>query len=271
MNNSDLKRLQKLELEILRDFNKYCYSHKINYSIYAGTLLGAIRHGGFIPWDDDIDVAMTRSEYNKFCNLIINDPIPGYYFQNYITDAKSTTCHGKLRKDNTTLLLKGEHKNDSHHGIWIDIFPLDKISNDRIIAKKTLKLGKKIILLTRSNIVWDNEKFLNWLVKILIRFLTKFNRKKLLNKYWIQLNQLDKNISKDYLWCEMSAKYYLKNIRFPENTCFDYTSIMFEGQKYMCFKNYENILTDLYGDYNKLPPKEEQRPTHDPALLLYNE
>lgn len=271
MNNNELKKLQKVELKILSDLDKYCCSHKIKYSIYAGTLLGAVRHKGFIPWDDDIDIAMTRSEYNKFCNVIINDPIPGYYFQNYITDIKSTTCHGKLRKDNTTLLLKGEYKNDSHHGIWIDIFPLDKISNNRKLAKKTLKLGNKIILLTRSNIVWKNEKFLNWLVKILIRFVTKHNRQKLLNKYWSILNQLDADISKDYSWCEMSAKYYLKNTRFPENTCLNYTNIIFEGQKFMCFKKYENILTGLYGNYNKLPPKEERQPTHDPTLLLYNE
>ena len=94
MDSELLKKLQETELEILIDIDDFCRKNNIKYSVYAGTLLGAVRHNGFIPWDDDIDIAMTRNEYRKFCNLFAEKPMNGYYFENYENDNYCGTCHG---------------------------------------------------------------------------------------------------------------------------------------------------------------------------------
>ena len=81
MENNILKQLQKVELEILKDFHDFCIKNNIKYSLYAGTALGAVRHKGFIPWDDDVDVVMTPENYSKFVKCWYDNPINGYYFQ----------------------------------------------------------------------------------------------------------------------------------------------------------------------------------------------
>ena len=153
MDNDTLNKLQQTELTILRDIDYYCRENGIQYSLYAGTALGAVRHKGFIPWDDDVDIIMTRSEYSKFCDTWEHNPIPGYFFQNYLNDRWCGNSHGKIRKDNTIFLSVADVEEQGHHGIWIDIFPVDKLPiDDRRQKKHILNIGKIIILLTRANI-----------------------------------------------------------------------------------------------------------------------
>ena len=137
MDNLTLKKLQDTEFEILKALDKYCRVHDIKYSLVAGSLLGAVRHGGFIPWDDDIDIAMTRSEYTKFCECIAKDPIPSHVFTNFENDKYSGLCHGKLGKEGTVFIQQGDIESVGHHEIWVDIFPFDKTS----IEKKIVKLS----------------------------------------------------------------------------------------------------------------------------------
>lgn len=131
-----LETLQNTEYEILCAIDLFCKVNGIRYSLYGGTLIGAVRHQGFIPWDDDIDIVMLRDQYTKFCESWKANPISGYYLENYETDFYTQNTHTKIRKNGTVLLSDVEDESIGHHGIWIDIFVMDKVSEDPEAGKK---------------------------------------------------------------------------------------------------------------------------------------
>ena len=119
----NIKEMQKIELEMLLEVDRICKKFNIRYFLIAGTLLGAIRHKGFIPWDDDIDIIIPLNDYIKFCKVAEKELNKNYFLQNYKTDF-TAMWYTKIRKNNTTA-IQANHKNKLHHqGIWIDIFPL---------------------------------------------------------------------------------------------------------------------------------------------------
>lgn len=167
MNIEIIKKIQRTELEILIAIDIFCRDYNIMYSLYGGTAIGAIRHKGFIPWDDDIDIAMTRSEYNKFCNQWLKTPINGYYLETVLTDPHCSICHAKVRKDGTILLSEGEIESVGHHGIWVDIFPFDKVTKEN--QKDVINEARKLIVLSRANVDNTNDGFKKKAVRNLTR------------------------------------------------------------------------------------------------------
>ena len=149
MNNSEkwqeiytkkqLLSIQKIEKEILREFIRICNLLKIEYFIYGGTLLGQVKYGDMIPWDDDIDVAMTRENYNIFLekapNIISND----YIIQSPYNEKKSPFSYTKIRRKNTKYIEKYHHKLNIEKGIYIDIYPVDNIPDDENARKMQWK------------------------------------------------------------------------------------------------------------------------------------
>lgn len=129
MAENHIKDLQRIELEMLLEVDRICKKYNIRYFLVAGTLLGAIRHKGFIPWDDDIDICMPVEEYRKFCKVAKTDLKKEYFLQNSDTDF-SNRWFSKVRKNNTTCIEKGYEKSKIHQGIWIDIFPLIGVKKD---------------------------------------------------------------------------------------------------------------------------------------------
>ena len=124
-----LKKLHIVEVEILDEIDRVCKKNNIEYFLIGGTLLGAIRHKGFIPWDDDLDVGMTRENYEKFINIAPNELDSKYYLDNFKTN---TNCHlpfSKIRKNNTTMDEEATKNFNNHKGIFVDIFPFDKLKD----------------------------------------------------------------------------------------------------------------------------------------------
>lgn len=102
--NEELRQLQLTQLEILKVIDTFCRKHRIHYSLYAGSLLGAVRHQGFIPWDDDLNIFLTRHEYNRFIKLWLKDQPEGYLIQNKELDPKFSQSFTKIRKNHTAFL-----------------------------------------------------------------------------------------------------------------------------------------------------------------------
>lgn len=267
MDSITLLKLQDVEFQILKDIDLYCKKHNIKYSLYAGTMLGAVRHGGFIPWDDDVDISMTRSEYNKFCECIKNHPMDGYIFSNCQNDKNCMVCHGKLRKKNTLLLQEGEIESIGHHEIWIDIFPLDKISLNKKISNKTKRLGKELVFLTRANGRLTNESVFKKASRIIIKSIP--GRRFRLNKVINELIKLDGQIIDNYEWVSMSTLKNIDTIRFPKEMIENYSILTFNGESFMSFEDYDAMLRIIYGDYMKLPPKAERICTHSPVKIEF--
>ena len=268
MDNITLKKLQNTEIEILDVIDNFCKNNNIQYSLAAGTALGAVRHGGFIPWDDDIDVAMSRVEYNRFINEWIKQPVSGYYLENCIIDKYCGNCHSKLRKDNTLIASKSDDLSKGHHGIWVDIFPLDKLSSDQNKKRLTIKHGKRIILLSRANHVCHTDNLRTKFVRSFIGFIPYNIRYSLLEKSVEWLTNNNNEIKENFNWISMSSFSSLSKI-YPQNMLDETINIKFEDRIYKIYKEYDAMLRCLYGDYLKLPPVEKRICTHSPLIIQF--
>ena len=152
--SADMKKVWATEIEIYDFFTKLCEKHGIKYYWAYGNLLGAVRHGGFIPWDDDIDVFVTRSDYEKLCKIAKTEIPEGLFWQNDHTQWGSHIAFSKLRKDGTTAILDFEkpYKYAYHQGCFLDVFPLDNAPDDENEFKK---YSKKIVLYKKLTGKWS--------------------------------------------------------------------------------------------------------------------
>ena len=155
LTDAEFRRLQLVELSLLKELDRVCRKHKIRYTVFCGTLLGAVRHKGYIPWDDDADIAMLREDYKKFKKVAheINSDIG--FFQDHSTDPAYLWGYGKLRRTGTYHMRTGQEHIKCKNGVYIDIFPLDDIPQslagqlfqniDCYICRKILwsKVGKR--------------------------------------------------------------------------------------------------------------------------------
>ena len=130
MEKEKLKKLHNVEVEILDEFNRICNKHNLQYFLSYGTLLGAVRHQGFIPWDDDLDVSMPREDYEKFIEIAEDELNKEYYIDNKNTNDKYYLNFTKLRKKNTVFEQDFQVNYDGPKGIWVDIFPIDEIKKE---------------------------------------------------------------------------------------------------------------------------------------------
>lgn len=269
MKKEILQKLQQVELDILKQIHEFCVEYGIKYSLYAGTALGAVRHHGFIPWDDDVDIVMTRDEYTKFVKQWNKVHITGYFMENAETDEECPINHTKIRKEGTVLLSSGEDENQGHHGIWVDIFVFDKVKEGFWGEKVIYYNGIKRVLMTRGN----RRNSLDSLSKKFLKRTLSLIPKKIQRK---QLQKANKRIQKyncltnDFVWVDPSAVQYIK-IQFPKELTEQYSEIEFENEKFMIFKDYTTLLRIEYGDYMKLPPEKERVCKHNPVKIQFNE
>lgn len=142
--SAKMKEVWAVELDLLAEFDRVCKKYDIKYHAEGGTLLGAVRHGGFIPWDDDIDVMMMRSEYDRLCQVADEFEHP-YFFQTEDTDRGSLRGHAQLRNSLTTAVLKSEEKYHCsfNQGIFLDIFPWDAVVDDEVLYQKQFRQAEK--------------------------------------------------------------------------------------------------------------------------------
>ncbi len=262
----NLKDLQKIELEILLEVDRICKKHKINYFLVSGTLLGAIRHKGFIPWDDDIDICMPFKDYKKFCKVCKKELNKNYFLQNYETDYINKWC-AKVRKNRTTAIENGYKNSGIHQGVWIDIFPLIGIKNDEKWLKKAKNksdfskqfLRKRYGASGEFSTLSFEKKFLKFLPFRFVRFLVD-----------IILSSVFKSHKKyeycTYLWgdCKITP-------RFKSDLFYERCEIVFEGYSFYAPKNWDKYLTQVYGDYMTPPPIENRNGgCHTIAILDLN-
>jgi len=264
LTGGQLKKLQAELLDLLIEFDRICNKYDIPYFLYGGTLLGAIRHKGFIPWDDDIDVAMFRDDYNKFKSIVeIELDKDKYFFQNQETDKFYNWVFARLRKNNTVYKREGQEHLKYHDGIFIDIFPLDDISENKFKQNLTLymcKLCKKALwapvgIKYGKNIIHRNVfKLLNLIprsriISIYEYFAIKFNKQK--TGLIASHNAFSIVLKKE--WYESSKK------------------VEFEGLKFNAPAQYHEFLKARYGDYMKLPPKEDRVGHHYVSYIKFSD
>src|SRR5690554_4763759 len=241
-----IQEIQKIQLGILKEVNDICKKHNILYSLYGGTLLGAVRHSGFIPWDDDIDIAMLRSDYEKFLKVAPNELSKEYFLQTYNTDKKCIFPFAKIRKNGTLFIENGSKGIKMHQGIFIDIFPLDNVDTKGIKNKLNiiiLDLLMRIMKASNSSLIWKKSRIIKNIIKFPLKILKVipvryFNKKinKLASKNNVKftqyVNHFTNGINKNRF-----NKYLMKN-----EYAKDLIYVHFEGSPFPIYKEYDNIL-----------------------------
>lgn len=258
-----MNELQEKQLEILKEFVRVCESHHLKYILVGGTMLGAIRHGGFIPWDDDIDVAMPREDYDKYCELQSEYEGTPYFIQTFKSDLHYPYNFAKLRDSSTTFIEDNFKNHRMNHGVWIDIFPLDGVSKE---LKEPRKLKNRILR------IWLN--FYLCYFPALFRKVHKqtFFKDIGLNIvaflfWWGNIGHYrNKHVEKvvhKLKWddCKMVANHFGFNMdreAFDKSYFDELILVKFEDIMAYIPKRYDEYLKQYYGDYMTPPPEDKQ-------------
>ncbi len=267
-NESALQRLQHIELDMFKEIVKICDRHGLTYYLSAGTFLGAVRHKGFIPWDDDMDMRMPRPDYEKLIRYLPKELPEPYIVRHFIHD--HTVHRYFARVENTKVKLKRTHTvNEQITNAWIDIFPLDGMPDNRILAKL-----RKIHLLYRK--MWmqisvfdeivDVKKKRPWQERVIVFLATHTPIQKMVSweKCWKKLDRALKAypLSKSRYYMNFMSAYKFKDI-IPKSIYGKGAMYPFEDTSFNGPEDYDGFLKILYGDYMKLPPVE----TRDKHML----
>ena len=262
MASYDIKLLQSNILKILLAVDKVCQEHHLRYYAWAGTMLGAVRHKGFIPWDDDMDICMPRPDYDCFMSHA-HEWLPAPY-EAICAEINSSYpgAFGKVINANTTLIER-EHS-DYLGGIYIDIFPIDGVPSGRLAQKiAVMRYGilDKLIYFLNRNPYKHGHGSSSWPILLL---------QKLFSRQWAQKRILKLRLRYDY---EQSDKVldYDDGIRgiIDKKILGSPTPIEFEGERIMGVEKWDLYLTAKYGDYMIIPPHDDQR-QHNFFYLDYN-
>lgn len=260
MENKEIlhEELKNIQIGILDRVSEFCIQNGINYSLSSGTLIGAVRHKGYIPWDDDIDIYMLRCDYERFVREF-NDYNSNYRVLSLERLSEYPYPFAKV-EDKRTMLIEN-FDNAIKIGVNIDIFPIDGVPDDNKIRKSYFSRIESI----RRKIVLKNVS-VNFRCRGIIKnFILILGKMWLKNKTATQLaRQLDSMIDKTAGSTDFVCNLVMGNgigSEFHRSVMSDYVDIEFEGKFYKAMAGYEEYLTQTYGNYMQLPP-EEQRVTH---------
>ena len=256
------EKAKQIILNILEEFHQFCHREGLHYSLYAGTLIGALRHQGFIPWDDDIDVLMPREDYERLFNvyqtanhpehLRLNDSrtSPGYFYP-------------FMKLEDTRTVMIGAGKERIRMGLHIDIFPLDGMPKSRILANAYLRLHRlfrHITTLASLHLGVKNRS----LPKRLFLFMFKIATLGMSSARW---NKISHWIARHYSWkkSRWSGNViwgYCTREKVPSDYYKENQSVSFEGHQFDAMGNADGYLRCVYGDYMTPPPPDQRYPIH---------
>jgi len=254
--NDILRQIQLIQLEMLEEVDRICRKCGIRYNIIAGTLLGAVRHRGFIPWDDDADVALLRPEYEKFRSAIKTElDTERFYFQDNRRTKGYRWGYGKLRRKNTLFLREYQEHMPYKQGIFIDIFPLDGVPDNYLIRsiQNFECFCVRKILWSKVGQVADKNYFKRKWFRILATIPE--------HKIWRYYNGMVVRANKKKTHMVRILMFPTPNSEYGYFRCWyeNSANIMFEGKIFQGIKEYDSYLSFKFGDYMKLPPESERK------------
>ena len=272
MREMTVKDVQRVCLAILKEVHAFCVDHGIRYTLQGGTLLGAVRHDGFIPWDDDIDIAMPRPEYDRFCREFTS---PLYKLINYrgvnghdCYLAFARVCEMKDTYVDTTY----EPWTDIKTGIWIDVFPLDGASDEYGVEARRVKKARKIWLKSLRFRYSSNSLDSVLTLKGKLKLLAK----KVLNSHTSYICRYDK-LCRLIPWGTTNHYINLSYMEYGMNEYHSKTVIdrlvlhKFEDSEFFIMEGYDEALRDKYGDYMVLPAVENRIAKHPEVQFFWRE
>lgn len=265
-----LRALQVAQLDMLRFFKSFCEKNNITFYFIGGGLIGALRTGGFIPWDDDIDLLLPRPDYERLCALW-QEQYPDGRFRLLRTDGKMFTGNifATVTDTNYTMVKANQTDVDIPHGLVIDVFPLDVCPDSRF-ARKCQYAWTMIYSLFLAQIVPEKH---GGLIAFGSRvLLSVFRGKKIREKLW---RTAERHMSKykredNHFLTELCSGPHWMRVRYPKRIYEGVDHVTFEGIRLPVASGYREYLKLVFGDYMTLPPEEQRVPHHDIAYLDLN-
>lgn len=258
MKNSTISReeCRLIQLDILSAISKICKENNLNYTIAYGSLIGAKRHGGFIPWDDDIDIVLLRKDYDELIRILKHQNEHDWLS---ILDITSEGYYYPFAKAVNNQTIAKMEDNITPHGIWVDIFPYDMLPENsdelRKFQKKCRNYRAIILSMTTdfTGLKVDKKYILKRILSIYAHLVGK---EKIVKKYqnYVKAHLQEKS---KYVGCVFST--YSDKECFPIEWFSQYETILFEGRPYMAIKNSDEYLRSIYGEYMTIPPEEKRR------------
>lgn len=255
MKQITIEESKGIQLNILKSIDSFCQKNKLRYSLAYGTLIGAVRHKGFIPWDDDIDIMMPRPDYDAFLKTFKHEYLQVQYYGN------DNTCPMAFAKviDSRTIVIQSN--NLFNTGIWVDVFPIDGYPADDEGDYFNL-VSRKVHALTKNRSLTKAEYFKpkNVLAYIIKHILDMRTRKSIIQDYEQAFYSHGFDTS-DFLGVSCCMDGY--NEIMPAHVFKEYIKLPFEDSLFFCIKEYDFFLKRMYGDYMTLPPIDEQSGHHN--------
>ena len=249
---TDIQELRSIQMGILDDVHRFCEEQGLRYSLSSGTLIGAVRHKGYIPWDDDIDIYMLRSDYERFLQTY-HDPQGRFRVLNPQKESHYYYTFAKVVDQRTRMIEKETAGYEI--GVYIDIFPVDYVTEDIKERERIFRLKRLLYKIRRCKISNSNplnSRLASWCSRSLPVTVGVLNR-------WIERLIVRKEPTQTL--CHMTEAGPAIKGCFPAKDMETYINLPFENRIYKAMAGYDDHLTRTYGDYMTLPP-EDQRTTH---------
>lgn len=250
--------LRTIQLDVLQYVHNFCQEHNIKYSLAYGTLLGAVRHGGYIPWDDDIDIAMLRDDYERFAKEF-NERKGPYRFYDCRNDKDVHIAFGKVA-DTRTLIEEGA--STKNLGVAIDVFPIDDLCDTYEKSRKyyrSFNFAKNLLILKCRN-VSDVRSWWKKPIFAIVKVMT----------CWYPLHKISLKMTERILKKRNQNSIYVgsvvdgyENEIITRRVWNEFDKISFEGRIFNAVKDTHEYLSCQYGDYMQLPPEKKRVPKHD--------
>ncbi len=275
-----LRKLQLTQLEILKDIDKFCKENNIEYYIAYGTTLGAIRHGGFIPWDDDIDISMKRDEYNRFIKLAKEKMQDKYDILDIENTKGYIATFAKVSKKGTKF-IEASDTNKYEQGIFVDVFPLDYSPDDvekrKKLYKKSWFWARMCVLCEISNPILPHN--MSGVKKVIAKAgcktvhmclrLFRFNKIKAYHRY-LKNTTMHNEMKSEMKYIADYQAMHPEKTTVLEKDIYPLKTMQFEDYEFPVPNNVDAYLTSVYGDYMKLPP-EDKRHNHVAKELVFGD
>ena len=250
--HGDLRSHQRVMLELLKAFDGVCTRHSLRYTLFAGTLLGAVRNQGFIPWDDDLDVIMPRGDFDKLQRLGASAFAGCPYTLQTVFSEHWPMFFSKLRMDGTACMEKIRVKDrQMHQGIYIDIFPCDNTSDNALIRKLQFFSSKVVIAKSLFRRGYETDSFAKKCFLSFCRLLPM--------RPFLCLCRLRCASDSEWVHVFLGASSRMDKSVFPRSVFSETRSVSFEDGMFPIPEQSDALLTILYGDYMRIPPPEERR------------